>query len=373
MPRVNILRGINVKRSPRVMQVESIFELPPSKRSEEQWEIDFDLPDDWNIGLIVGPSGSGKTTIAQELFGKYIIDQWEWSSTKCILDDFDKDISIKDVIKLLSSVGFSSPHSWLRPYKVLSTGEKFRVHIARTLSEMKELAVIDEFTSVVDRTVAKTASAAAAKTIRKRDQKFIAISCHYDIIDWLEPDWVYKPQTNEFYNGRYLHQRPKIELTVKRVHYSAWEMFRRFHYLDTNLNKAAHCFVAFIEDNPVAFLGVLSFPHKYRPCWRYTRLVCLPDYQGVGIGMKLLDYMASIYKSTGKPVIGNLSHPAVMHAWNKSPLWKMTRNAARASLKARNTGRRVLNRTAADKRFTASFEYIGPAMDKKEAARILHA
>lgn len=372
MPRVNIVREINVKRSPRVMQAESIFELPPSKRSEEQWQIDFELPDEWNIGLIVGPSGSGKTTIAQELFGDHIVDTWEWSDNQSILDDFDESMSIKDVIKLLSSVGFSSPHSWLRPYKVLSTGEKFRVHMARTLSEMKDISVIDEFTSVVDRTVAKTGSAAIAKTVRKRDQKFIAISCHYDIIDWLEPDWVYKPQTNEFYTGRYLHQRPKVELIVKRVHYSAWELFRRFHYLDTNINKSAHCFVAFIDDNPAAFLSALSFPHKYRPGWRYHRLVCLPDFQGIGIGTKFLDYMGSVYKSTGKPIIMNLSHPAVIHASNKSPLWKVTRNAKRASIKARNTGRRVLNRTAADKRFTVSFEYVGPAMDKTEAQKILH-
>lgn len=64
-------------------------------------------------------------------------------------------MGIKDIVGLLSSVGFSSPPSWVRPFRVLSTGEQFRVTMARTLAEMPDLAVVDEFTSVVDRTVAR--------------------------------------------------------------------------------------------------------------------------------------------------------------------------------------------------------------------------
>lgn len=68
----------------------------------------IDLPNNWNIGLIVGRSGSGKTTIARELFGDCIVSGYEWTHDN-ILDDMPKDVSIKDITKTLTSVGFSSP------------------------------------------------------------------------------------------------------------------------------------------------------------------------------------------------------------------------------------------------------------------------
>lgn len=55
------------------MQTEGIFDVPPSERSGEAWDIDLDLPADWNIGVIVGPSGSGKTTIVSELFAANVV------------------------------------------------------------------------------------------------------------------------------------------------------------------------------------------------------------------------------------------------------------------------------------------------------------
>lgn len=240
MQSTRILKEIEVVRTPRLMQMEGMFDVPPSKRSVELWNVDLKLPDEWNVGLIVGPSGSGKTTIARELFDGHIVDGWDWPADKSILDGFPKAMSIKEIVDLLSSVGFSSPPSWVRPFRVLSNGEQFRVNMARTLAESKDIAAVDEFTSVVDRTVAQIGSAAIQKTVRRRGQKFIAVSCHYDIVEWLEPDWIYEPHTNALTVGRSL-RRPAIALEIKRVHSSAWQMFRKHHYLDTNLNTSARC------------------------------------------------------------------------------------------------------------------------------------
>ena len=73
MPRIDVLRETNVERTARVMQMEGMFDVPPSQKNAERWNLDFDLPNDWNVGLIVGPSGSGKTTIAREVFGDYLV------------------------------------------------------------------------------------------------------------------------------------------------------------------------------------------------------------------------------------------------------------------------------------------------------------
>lgn len=369
MQSVSILRATDIIRTPRVMQLEGIFDVAPSRRSQEQWTVSLDLPEQWNVGLIVGPSGSGKTTVARELFGDSIVKDWPWPDDKSIVDGFPADMSIKDITALLSSVGFSSPPSWVRPFRVLSNGEQFRVNMARTLAEMKELAVVDEFTSVVDRTVAQIGSAAIAKTVRKRGQQFIAVACHYDIVDWLEPDWVYQPHTNQFYSGRYLHQRPKIELEVKRVHHSAWQLFRKHHYLDTNLNTAAVCFVAFWQGVPVAFSAWLHFPNRNR-LKREHRTVCLPDFQGVGIGNKLSEYVAAIVSGLGFSAISSTSNPAMVRYRNRSGLWKLTSKPSRASGGGTAWQEKHIAQTAAFARLVASFRYIGPALPADEARRM---
>lgn len=153
---------------------------------------------DWQIGIIVGRSGSGKSSIAKRLFGDSYILGFEYSH-KCILDDFPEDLKTVEVTKTLCSVGFASPPDWLKPYSCLSQGEKMRVDIARALCLDRKLVVFDEFTSVVDREIAKVSAYAISKAIRRqKDKKFIAVTCHYDVVDWLEPDWVFCTDTMEF-------------------------------------------------------------------------------------------------------------------------------------------------------------------------------
>ena len=74
-------------------------------------------------------------------------------------------------------------------------------------------------------------------------------------------------------------------------------MFRRYHYLNHDLSKSPQQYVAFYNDKPVAFCAVINFPHpKIKPMWKTHRIVVLPDYQGIGIGTKLLDFVAQKYE-----------------------------------------------------------------------------
>jgi len=302
-------------------------------------------------------------------------DSFEWPHDKSLVDAFPAKMSIKDITQLLSSVGFSSPPSWLRPFRVLSNGEQFRAFVARTLAESLHApahqpdqnvpVVIDEFSSVVDRTVARIGSAAVAKTVRRIAKttnprcQFVAVSCHYDIIEWLAPDWIYEPAANKF-QWRRERQRPAITLEICRVHRTAWQLFGRHHYLSTELHTIAKCFVATVENQPAAFTAVLSFPHPIRPGWREHRTVCLPDFQGVGIGNALSEFVAAIFKSTGKPYRSTTSHPAMIQHRARSPLWKMTRKPSMVNSR-RQTGLKNVNFRTSHGRITASFEYTGSA------------
>ena len=106
--------------------------------------------------------------------------------------------SMEEIAKTFNSVGFSSPPSWLKPYSVLSNGEKMRVDLARSLLLDVPMFAFDEFTSVVDRNVAKIGSYAMQKAIRRTNKRFIACTCHYDVEEWLCPDWVFDTNKMEF-------------------------------------------------------------------------------------------------------------------------------------------------------------------------------
>lgn len=189
MPSFDIVRQSPISKSYRVARVASDYDYNQEK-SVEHFKGTIEIPDEWNIGLIVGASGTGKTTIARELFSENIVTSFDWSAPS-VIDDMPKNCSVDDITRCFYQVGFGSVPSWLKPYNVLSNGEKMRCDLARAILGNNELVVFDEFTSVVDRNVAKTVSTAIGKGIRKRGSKFIAVSCHRDIIEWLQPDWVF--------------------------------------------------------------------------------------------------------------------------------------------------------------------------------------
>jgi hypothetical protein len=223
MPEAHITVESAIYESPRVLQVRGLFDLPPARTSRLEWHVDLPLADKpWHIGLIVGPSGCGKSTIARRLFAQSLAEQAaldDWPSDRSILDAFPAEMPVKEVVALLSSVGFSSPPAWLRPFGVLSTGQQFRARLARLLAHTAvahasgSVAVVDEYTSVVDRTVAQVGSAALGRTVRQRGQQFVAVTCHEDVEEWLQPDWVYRPAENTF-QWRLLQPRPAIALSV---------------------------------------------------------------------------------------------------------------------------------------------------------------
>lgn len=196
MPSFDIVKTVNPKETFRVASVIGKFDLQ-SKRIEERFTGNIDIADDWQIGLIVGKSGTGKTTIAKQLFPDAYVTAFEYKA-EAIVDDMPKAKSIDEITRTFNSVGFSSPPSWLKPYSVLSNGEKMRVDLASAILDEKNFFVFDEFTSVVDRNVAQIGSFAMQKAIRKTDKKFIAVTCHADVEDWLLPDWTFSTDTMMF-------------------------------------------------------------------------------------------------------------------------------------------------------------------------------
>lgn len=277
----------------------------------------FPAPDSYDIGVIVGSSGSGKSTIIKQAFGEN--EPIEWDNSKSIASHF---LDAEEASKRFGAVGLNSIPTWLKPFNVLSNGEKFRADLARRL---KSGAVIDEFTSVVNREVAISCSCSIEKYIRSNGLKGVVFSsCHDDIIPYLKPDWVYNTDTRQFYNGRYL-RRPKREIKVYPCERSMWNMFKKYHYLSSDINKASTCYVALLNDIPVAFVALLILPGRdVQHAWREHRVVVLPDFQGMGIGNKVSEMIAQGYIEKGCRYFSKTANPRMGEHRERSPLWRAT-------------------------------------------------
>jgi ABC-type lipoprotein export system ATPase subunit len=374
MPTIDVQVSTDVSTSVRARQVSAMFDVPPTEKCELRWKGDLPIDDgDWNVGLIVGPSGSGKSTLAKGVFGEPVDLTWGKAS---VIDDFSPSLSVEAITFVCQAVGFNTVPAWLRPYAVLSNGEKFRVDLARRLLELPDPIVVDEFTSVVDRQVAQIGAYAVQKYVRRNGRKFVAVSCHDDIVEWLEPDWVLHAATMSFQRRR-LQGRPRIECDVGRVHRSVWRLFAPFHYMSADLHPGAACFVLFVRGRPAAFAAVLHRPHpKVRDILGFTRVVTLPDWQGLGLSMALVDTVSAAYRALGKRTHTYPAHPSYTRSFDRSPRWSLVKRPGLVNVMRNHStlpGAREGVSKAVGARPCAVFEYCGPAMERREAERLVAA
>lgn len=341
--------------------------MPNEQEVELKWSGNVPIEEKpWNVGLIVGPSGCGKSSVMRQLFGDMPEQKWEGQS---VIDGFAAALSLQQITDACSAVGFNTIPAWVRPFDVLSNGEKFRADLARRMIELPDPVVVDEFTSVVDRQVAQIGSHAVQKYARKHGRKFVAVTCHYDVIDWLQPDWVLEPATMTF-AWRSLQRRPELTGHVSPVAYPVWHTFAPFHYLTADLHRGARCYTLNVNDRPAAFAGLL---HRVHPLVRdiigVSRLVTLPDWQGLGLAFRLVDTLGAAHKAVGLRLHTYPAHPALIRSFDHSPVWKMTQkptgqlhvHRAKSTMKKGPGGRPC-----------AVFEYVGPAMNRPDAARLLN-
>jgi GNAT superfamily N-acetyltransferase len=309
----------------RAARVKSLFNAESGAAFDLEADLPIDDPD-WRVGVVVGPSGSGKTSIGRRIFGpEAFYEPRGWRDDAPIVDCIAPDGDFNDVTGALAAVGLGNVPSWLRPYPVLSNGEKFRADLARIISEAPARVVVDEFTSVVDRQIAKVGALAFQKSWRRTGGQAVLLSCHYDVLDWLEPDWVFDTRSGEFQRGS-LWRRPRLELEVYETNSSYWSLFEPHHYLKLPKMVAARSYVGFIDGDPVIHLAVA--PRLEVGATRACRMVVMPEWQGAGIGLKFLN-MVCEREVTGQGRFGDrvrrvyfhTSHPGLCASLRRHPRW----------------------------------------------------
>jgi len=280
------------------------------------------IPDLPQVGivLIVGTSGSGKTTILKTVDDPKSI---QIDRAKTVIENFS---SAQRGEELLLACGLRTIPAWFRSPGTLSNGEFHRFEIAVGLDQGHN--IIDEFTSVVDRDTAKSLALSVRKYFDRNPGVLYIASCHRDIIDWLDPDWVYDTDLQKLDNRRSLLRlgtRPQLALTIRSTGPHYWQYFKKFHYLDTSMSRSVHCYVLLLGDKPVAFHAAIHSTNRdIHSYWRGHRTVVLPEFQGMGIGTAFSDAIAQIYVDRGLRYFSKTAHPSFGEHRERSPLWRAT-------------------------------------------------
>lgn len=344
------------------------FDIQNKKESNVLIEANLEnIGTEWNIGVVYGGSGTGKTTILKKYFKKEM-DKSNFDNSKSLISNFDW-LEPQEATFLLSAMGLSSVPTWLRPFNTLSNGEQYRANLAYLVGKASdnEVILVDEYTSVVDREVAKAMSNALQKYIRRTNKKIVLASCHFDIMEWLQPDWIYSPQKGRLETAPSL-RRSEIKLEIFRCRYETWKIFKQHHYMSEDLNKSAICYVVTWNDKPVSFVAILPFPGvgdaKTR---RISRIVTLPDFQGLGIGKKIVDYFSSLYYKIDSQMYIRTINPALGISLSKDENWTATMSNMKANFCNDSSGRKLLNRPS------YSFKYIGKKSTDSENIIIFNA
>ncbi len=169
-------------------------------------------------------------------------------------------------------------------------------------------------------------------------------------------------------------RRPPVECVVARVPFGAWRLFARHHYLTAELNHNVRCFGLWANGQLASFAAMMHRPHpRVRDIEGCSRLVTLPDWQGLGLALALIERVGAAYKAVGKRARTYPAHPALVRAFDRSPAWRLVQPPGefRRVHREKSTLHRHDREGGLGGRPCAVFEFAGDAMDRGAAERFI--
>lgn len=326
MRRYELKLQSEVSKSYFAVRAAQSLDIDTEKKSIHEFSLDADLESPFSIGLIVGASGSGKTTFAKSIFGEF---KTYLDKGKSVIDQFPEAMSYDDRAAALNGIGLSQVPCWIKPAACLSNGQQARAEAALAMAHGGDLVVLDEWTSVVDRTVAKAMSACVSKYAKRSGKRVILLSCHYDVVEWLDPDWIVDCNSQSFIDRRLLQRvrSERLRFDVREISGSSWARFEKYHYLSAELPGGERYFFGlFYGEDQIGFICFSNYvPQRNgkKKILHFNRLVIHPDYVGLGLGIRFLNETTQIVYSRGVRVMGKFSSTPVYRALSQSNLWKL--------------------------------------------------
>lgn len=367
MQNYNLKLVSEASNSFRCKRAADSLDIDVEKKLVHEFSVDVDIESDFSIGLIIGASGSGKTTLAKKIFGEDCF-KVEIDVEKPIIDQFDKKYSYDECASMLSGIGLTSVPCWIRPVKTLSNGQRARAEAALLMSKNYSIIAIDEWTSVVDRTVAKVMSHCIQKHARKQNKRIVLMSCHYDVVEWLNPDWIIDCNEQKFINRRSLSceerkRKEQLRFDIREIDKQSWRYFSKYHYLSEKLPGGRnYIFGLFSGENQIGFQCFSNYVPIRKgttAIYHSNRTVIHPDYAGMGLGILLINESSRLMKQNTKfKIMAKFSSTPIYKSMIKNSEWKL-REIKRQVGKTK-VGGKILRKVCYRENLKMySFEYVG--------------
>ena len=155
--------------------------------------------------------------------------------------------------------------------------------------------------------------------------------------------------------GEQKKNRPKLKFEIYETRdKTIWKIFAKHHYLSHTHNNAARTYVAYVNEQLAGYISILHFPHsKVKNIKMVHRLVVLPDFQGVGIGVRLLEFIGKLYINDNYRFRIVTTAPSLITYFKKSSNW-LCKSFGR---KKNHGGTLKVGKFGSQNRITTSWEY----------------
>lgn len=323
---INIQFDTKTELTPRMLEVSEAFGLGVSEAKKftiyKDFRIGFDKGD---VVFITGDSGGGKSLLLNAIYNSLVKGKRDCLKLDDLIpnpEDKDKPIvdrigeTTEESIRYLSLMGLNDAFIFLRTFKELSDGQKYRFKLAEILAEKPEFIFIDEFCANLDRTTAKVIAFNLQKICRKNNIGLFVATTHTDLSDDLNPSVLVSKQFMDDVKIEYNdYEKKKIsfynDIIFEEGDIKDYEKLSKYHYKSTNLNFPYSKIITAKYNNDIVGVAVYSppflqtkgrsiyFDKKYSSMTkevvaeinkyfiRGSRYIISPKFRACGLGQKL--------------------------------------------------------------------------------------
>ena len=311
----------------------------------DQWEkfiiydnVELNI-DPTDIVYITGDSGSGKSVLLKALekdikgdMGLSTINIADIKPPlgKPLIETVGK--TLEEGLELLSKVGLNDAFLFLRTYKQLSDGQKYRYKIAKMMESKAQFWIMDEFAATLDRDTAKIVAFNLQKLARQQGKAVLAATTHTDLSEDLNPSVHIHKRFGKEICVVYCTNQPAVEcsllreMRVEEGSMADWRELAGFHYRSHKIAGPRRIFclkrgdelcgvIVYCYPPPTCFgrklvLPKMSMKELNEKLSIISRVVVHPKYRTIGLGVKLV---RETLAKAGTPYV---EMPAVMAKYN---------------------------------------------------------
>lgn len=288
------------------------------------FSLDFRKGD---LVYVTGDSGGGKTLLLRafkDYFGEEAVslDEVQINPEETLVEGVGKDV--KEAIEILSLCGLNDAFLFLRRFKELSDGQKYRYKLAKLVDRKdKAVWVVDEFCASLDRVMAKVVAYLFQKVARKLGKTVVVATAHDDLFEDFQPDVLVRKEFEGDVKIFKKEGKPKHCSILEKVHIEKgsredYEKLKRFHYRSKNEKeleslRIRDCYKLLYGDS---LIGVIVYSMSYlnlkprnmvfgdryvytpgdlykarlinEEVARISRVVIHPKFRGIGLGEYLV-------------------------------------------------------------------------------------